>query len=41
MTAADQKAGRGGGAAPASRVRPETVQRLERAMGSLGTAAMA
>jgi hypothetical protein len=40
MTAADQKAGRGG-AAPASRVRPETVQRLERAMGSLGTAAMA
>jgi PucR-like helix-turn-helix protein/diguanylate cyclase with GGDEF domain len=41
MTAAGQKAGRGGGAAPASRVRPETVQRLERAMGSLGTAAMA
>jgi len=40
MTAADQKAGRGG-TAPASRVRPETVQRLERAMGSLGTAAMA
>ncbi len=40
MTAADQKAGRGG-AAPASRVRVETVQRLERAMGSLGTAAMA
>ena len=41
MTAADQKAGRGGGPAPASRVRAETVQRLERAMGSLGTAAMA
>jgi hypothetical protein len=44
MTAADQaanqEAGRGG-AAPASRVRAETVQRLERAMGSLGTAAMA
>jgi PucR C-terminal helix-turn-helix domain/GGDEF-like domain len=38
--AANQEAGRGR-AAPASRVRPETVQRLERAMGSLGTAAMA
>jgi hypothetical protein len=38
--AANQEAGRGA-AAPASRVRPETVQRLERAMGSLGTAAMA
>ena len=38
--AANQEAG-SGGAAPASRVRAETVQRLERAMGSLGTAAMA
>ncbi len=41
MTAADQKAARGGGADQPSRVRAETVQRLERAMGSLGTAAMA
>jgi len=38
--AANQEAGRGA-AAPGSRVRAETVQRLERAMGSLGTAAMA
>ncbi len=40
MTAADRVTG-GNGAAPPGRVRPETVQRLERAMGSLGTAAMA
>lgn len=38
--AANQEAG-GVGTVPASRVRAETVQRLERAMGSLGTAAMA
>jgi len=48
MTAADQEAGsgsadpaRGTRPDPAGRVREETVQRLERAMGSLGTAAMA
>ena len=40
MTAADRVTG-GNGAAPPGRVRPETVARLERAMGSLGTAAMA
>jgi hypothetical protein len=40
MTAADRVTG-GNGAAPPGRVRAETVQRLERAMGSLGTAAMA
>jgi PucR C-terminal helix-turn-helix domain/GGDEF-like domain len=40
MTAADRVTG-GNGAAPRGRVRAETVQRLERAMGSLGTAAMA
>ncbi|MGP8000590.1 MAG: PucR family transcriptional regulator [Streptosporangiaceae bacterium] len=40
MTAADQDTGPGG-PAPPGRVRAETVQRLERAMGSLGTAAMA
>jgi hypothetical protein len=40
MTAADRMTG-GNGAAPPGRVRAETVQRLERAMGSLGTAAMA
>ena len=40
MTAADRVTG-GNGAAPVGRVRAETVQRLERAMGSLGTAAMA
>src|ERR1700727_2831482 len=40
MTAADRGTG-GNGAAPPGRVRAETVQRLERAMGSLGTAAMA
>src|ERR1700734_386359 len=39
MTAADRVTG-GNGAAPPGRVRAETVQRLERAMGSLGTAAM-
>ncbi|HTT53964.1 MAG TPA: helix-turn-helix domain-containing protein [Streptosporangiaceae bacterium] len=39
MTAADQDPGPGG--PPPGRVREETVQRLERAMGSLGTAAMA
>jgi hypothetical protein len=42
MTAADQAKAAGGGRPPAraARVRAETVQRLERAMGSLGTAAM-
>jgi hypothetical protein len=40
MTAADRAPGGNGTAAP-GRVRAETVQRLERAMGSLGTAAMA
>ena len=40
MTAADRVTG-GNGAAPPGRVRAETIQRLERAMGSLGTAAMA
>jgi DNA-binding PucR family transcriptional regulator len=42
MTAIGQVAGAGPGTPPGpSRVRPETVQRLERAMGTLGTAAMA
>lgn len=39
MTAASEPA-TGGTSAPGGRVRPETIQRLERAMGSLGTAAM-
>jgi hypothetical protein len=45
MTAAGQAAGPGTGdlgrAAPPGRVREETISRLQRAMGSLGTAAMA
>ena len=41
MTVPAQTPGRAGGAASASPVRAETVQRLERAMGALGTAAMA
>ncbi len=41
MTAADRAPAPSGGGTPSGRVRAETVQRLERAMGSLGTAAMA
>jgi hypothetical protein len=41
MKAADRTGDGHGGTQPAGRVREETVQRLERAMGSLGTAAMA
>jgi hypothetical protein len=41
MTAAGRTASGDGTAAGPGRVRAETVQRLERAMGSLGTAAMA
>ena len=41
MTAAGRTASGGGTPAGPGRVRAETVQRLERAMGSLGTAAMA
>jgi hypothetical protein len=41
VTVPAQTPGRADGAAPAGPVRAETVQRLERAMGTLGTAAMA